>query len=67
MEKAEEKGERYFPHEFLYQVVLSGNLEQYYEIDPKDSWIIAAAQKYSYRMPRLGRQYHRKYICIVRH
>jgi deoxyhypusine synthase len=42
---AEAKGERYFPHEFLYQVVLSGDLEQYYEIDPKDSWIVAAAQK----------------------
>src|SRR5574344_3074030 len=42
---AEEKGERYFPHEFLYQVVNSGVLEQYYEIDPKDSWIVAAAEK----------------------
>src|ERR1700743_72403 len=42
---AEAKGERYFPHEFLYKTVLSGDLEQYYEIDPKDSWIIAAAEK----------------------
>jgi len=42
---AEAKGERYFPHEFLYKTVLSGELEQYYEIDPKDSWIVAAAQK----------------------
>jgi len=42
---AEAKGERYFPHEFLYQTVLSGDLEQYYEIDPKDSWILAAAEK----------------------
>ena len=42
---AEEKGERYLPHEFLYQVVNSGVLEQYYEIDPKDSWIVAAAEK----------------------
>jgi deoxyhypusine synthase len=41
------KNERYFPHEFLYKVVLSGDLEQYYEIDPKDSWIIAAAKKTS--------------------
>src|ERR1700723_2813858 len=39
---AEASGERYFPHEFLYKVVLSGDLEQYYEIDPKDSWIVAA-------------------------
>jgi len=42
---AEAKGERYFPHEFLYQVVLSGELEQHYEIDPKNSWILAAAEK----------------------
>ena len=42
---AEAKGERYLPHEYLYQVVNSGVLEQYYEIDPKDSWIVAAAEK----------------------
>src|ERR1700729_1185108 len=42
---AEAKGKRYFPHEFLYKVVLSGDLKPYYEIDPKDSWIVAAAQK----------------------
>lgn len=42
---AEAKGERYFPHEFLYKIILSGELEQYYEIDPKDSWMIAAAEK----------------------
>ena len=42
---AEEKGERYFPHEYIYQVVNSGVLEQYYEIDPKDSWIVAAAER----------------------
>ncbi len=42
---AEAKGERYFPHEFLYKTVLIGDLKQYYEIDPKDSWIVAAAEK----------------------
>lgn len=42
---AEEKGERYFPHEFLYKLLLSGALEQYYEIDPKNSWMLAAAEK----------------------
>ncbi len=42
---AEAKGERYFPHEFMYQMLLSGILEQYYEIDPKNSWMLAAAQK----------------------
>ncbi|HWB64461.1 MAG TPA: deoxyhypusine synthase family protein [Chitinophagales bacterium] len=43
--EADEKGERYFPHEFMYKLLLSGELEQYYEIDPKDSWMLAAAQK----------------------
>ncbi len=43
--KAEEEGKRYFPHEFMYQLVLSGVLEQYYEIDPKNSWMLAAAEK----------------------
>ena len=40
---AEDKGERYFPHEYMYKILLSGELEQYYEIDPKNSWMLAAA------------------------
>ena len=42
---AEDQGKRYFPHEYLYQLLLSGELEQYYEIDPKNSWMLAAAEK----------------------
>lgn len=42
---AEEAGERYFPHEFMYKLLLSGVMEQYYEIDPKNSWMLAAAEK----------------------
>ena len=42
---AEAQGERYFPHEFMYKMLLSGVLEQYYEIDPKNSWMLAAAEK----------------------
>ena len=42
---ADKNGERYFPHEFMYKLLLSGVLEQYYEIDPKDSWMLAAAEK----------------------
>jgi deoxyhypusine synthase len=40
---ADDKGERYFPHEYMYKILLSGELEQYYEIDPKNSWMLAAA------------------------
>jgi deoxyhypusine synthase len=42
---AEAAGERKFPHEFLYESLLSGELEEHYEIDPKHSWMLAAAQK----------------------
>jgi len=43
--EAENKGERYFPHEFMYRLLLSGELEQYYEIPPENSWMLAAAKK----------------------
>ena len=43
--KADKAQERYLPHEFMYQMINSGVLEQYYEIDPKDSWMVAAAEK----------------------
>lgn len=42
---AEAKGERFFPHEYMYQLLNGGILEQYYEIDQKDSWMLAAAEK----------------------
>ena len=44
-EMADKAGERYFPHEFFYQILKSGELEQHYQIDPKDSWMLAAAEK----------------------
>jgi deoxyhypusine synthase len=43
--KADQEGKRYFPHEFMYQILLSGELEQYYQIDPKNSWLLEAAKK----------------------
>ncbi|MER3553915.1 MAG: deoxyhypusine synthase [Meiothermus sp.] len=43
--RADKAGERYFPHEFLYRIIRSGALKQYYQIDPKDSWMVAAAEK----------------------
>jgi len=42
---AEKAGQRFFPHEFMYKILLSGKLKQYYQIDPKDSWLLAAAEK----------------------
>jgi deoxyhypusine synthase len=42
---ADQRGERFFPHEFMYRMLRSGALEKYYQIDPKDSWLVAAAEK----------------------
>lgn len=42
---ADEAGERYLPHEYMYQLIRSGELKQYYEIDPANSWLLAAAEK----------------------
>lgn len=44
-QEADSKGESYFPHEFMYKILLSGKLNQYYQIDPKNSWLLAAAEK----------------------
>jgi deoxyhypusine synthase len=43
--KADKAGERLFPHQFMYRILLSGVLEQSYQVDPKDSWMMAAAEK----------------------
>jgi len=43
--RADQAGERFFPHQFMYKILLSGDLEKSYQIDPKDSWLLAAAQK----------------------
>jgi deoxyhypusine synthase len=40
---ADAAGARFFPHEFLYQVLRSKALEPHYEIDPQDSWLLAAS------------------------
>ena len=39
------KKERFFPHEFLFKILKDCRLKQFYEIDPVDSWMMAAAQK----------------------
>lgn len=42
---AEESGKRFFPHEYMYQMLNNGDLEEYYQIPPEDSWMVAAAEK----------------------
>ena len=42
---ADKAQQQFFPHEFMYKILLSGALKQYYQIDPKDSWLLAAAER----------------------
>jgi len=42
---ADDNGERYLPHEFLYRVIRAGKLEEHYQIDPEDSWLVAASER----------------------
>ena len=44
-QKSAEEGKSFFPYEYIYQLIKSGKLEEYYEIDPKNSWVVAACQK----------------------
>jgi deoxyhypusine synthase len=42
---ADRAGERCFPHEFLYRLLRRGTLKGSYQIDPKNSWLIAACER----------------------
>lgn len=42
---ADQAGERLFPHECFYRVLRGGQYAKYYQIDPRDSWMLAAAEK----------------------
>ena len=42
---ADQANEAYFPHQFMYKILLSGALKDSYQIDPKNSWLLAAAEK----------------------
>ncbi len=44
-QEADRTGQRYLPHEFMYKLIRSGVLDEHYQIDPKDSWLIAACEK----------------------
>jgi len=42
---ADQAGESRFPHQFLYELLASGALERHYQIDPADSWLLAACER----------------------
>lgn len=43
--EAAQKGERYFPYQFFYKLLSSGKIKEHYQIDPKNSWVIAAMER----------------------
>jgi deoxyhypusine synthase len=43
--KADQAGEPKFPHQFLYEALLAGDFKGSYQADPKNSWLLAAAEK----------------------
>ncbi len=42
---SDKKGQCKLPHEYIYDALLSGKLKNYYDIDSKNSWVLAAAEK----------------------
>ena len=42
---ADRSEQRFFPHEFMYRVLRSGKLKDSYQIDPANSWLLAACEK----------------------
>ncbi len=43
--KYDADGKPMLPHEFFYEIIRSEVLKKHYQIDPKDSWVFAAAEK----------------------
>lgn len=44
-QKADQSKQRYFPYEYMYQLIRGGEIKELYQIDPKDSWVVAACEK----------------------
>jgi len=43
--EADQNGERFFPHEFIFKVLQDPELKPLYQINPKNSWLLAALEK----------------------
>ncbi len=44
-QKADKEGKSYFPYEYFYKLIKSGELEEFYQIDPRESWVVACCEK----------------------
>ena len=43
--QAEAEGKRYFPYEYMYALIRGDVLRESCQIDPRDSWLVAASEK----------------------
>lgn len=44
-QRADREKKRYYPYEYMYQLLEGGLLDRFCEIDPKNSWLLAAKEK----------------------
>jgi deoxyhypusine synthase len=44
-QSADRAGRAHLPHEFMYQLIRSRAVAAHYQIDPADSWLVAAAER----------------------
>ena len=44
-DEAHRKSESFFPHEYLYRLLREDRVKEHYQIDPKNSWLVAAAER----------------------
>ncbi|HXS80713.1 MAG TPA: deoxyhypusine synthase family protein, partial [Gammaproteobacteria bacterium] len=44
-QRADNAHQQFFPHEFMFKILRSGVLEEHFQIDPRDSWMVAAAER----------------------
>ena len=44
-QQADKSSKRYFPYEYFYQLLQSEKIKDSFQIDPKNSWVMAAMEK----------------------
>jgi deoxyhypusine synthase len=44
-QQADREKHRHFPFEYMYQLIRGNLIEEFYQIDPKNSWVVAACEK----------------------
>src|ERR1700681_1937725 len=44
-QKADKEKQRFFPYEYMYQLIRGCYIKEHFQIDPKNSWLVAACEK----------------------